>query len=73
MDFGTALIVIFTILVALVLVAGLVLFIFALKTISDIRKIVRDVSEISDNIKKNKLSEAMKHPMVQERVVGLLS
>lgn len=73
MGFTTILIIIFTVIVAILLIVGLIITFLVLKTIKDIQQIIKSVSDISENVKDKKFSEALENPLIREKVIILIS
>lgn len=73
MDFTTILLIILISIIVIIFIAGIILTFLVLKTISDIKQIIRAVSEVSESVKNKKLSEVMDNPLVREKVIILIS
>jgi ABC-type Na+ efflux pump permease subunit len=66
------LLIILIILISIIIIGGIVLFILVVKTISDIKKLIKDAQDVSDNVKNKKFNEVIGNPMVRDKVAAIL-
>ena len=73
MDIWTIILIVIGVVVLILLLVAIVVFLLVWKTIHDVIKITEAVEDISGNIKKKKLSEALENPVLREKVIELVS